>query len=92
MVAGCSDSIHKISNSLYGISKSISGQKTPNLRPVDDVCTGSYRVISGSVDEVYTGASGVVEHPSQGCKENGVFGLVKGIGKGLCGFVMVPGS
>lgn len=40
----------------------------------------------------YDGISGLVTQPFNGAKEHGVKGFLEGIGKGVGGFVLKPGS
>jgi len=92
VVSGGFDSISKITGSLYGVFKNVSGDKAElqNFKKPEGAAQGVYLGLKGGAKEIYGGVTGVFTKPYQKAKEEGGKGFVKGLGAGLLGVVASP--
>jgi vacuolar protein sorting-associated protein 13A/C len=86
--AGAASSSSSLSKpSSRGLSSQPSGQ-----RSIADVSDGLLEGAGAFGSSILRGFRGIVEKPMQGAKQSGVEGAMKGIAKGLVGFVATPVS
>ena len=91
VVSGSFDSVSKITGSLYGIVKNVSGDKGDNsLKRPEHAFDGIYQGLKGGATELFSGVTGIFTKPYRKAKEEGAKGFVKGLGAGLMGAVASP--
>ena len=91
VVSGSFDSVSKITGSLYGIVKNVSGDKGDNsLKRPEHAFDGRDQGLKGGATELFSGVTGIFTKPYRKAKEEGAKGFVKGLGAGLMGAVASP--
>jgi len=93
VVSGSFDSISKISGSLYGVLKNVSGDQVEEkqlLKKPEHALDGVYQGFIGGSAEILGGVAGLFTKPYQRAREDGAVGFVKGVGSGFVGLVASP--
>jgi len=91
VVGGSFDSVSKLTGSLYGVLKSVSGQEIdPNIKPPQSGIEGFAQGIKGGGQELVFGFTGIFTTPYSKARQDGAKGFVKGLGQGLVGAVASP--
>jgi vacuolar protein sorting-associated protein 13A/C len=92
IVSGSFDTVSKITGSLYGVVKNVTGDQNveQNLKKPEHAFDGIYLGLKGAVSELGHGVTGIFTKPYRKAKEEGAKGFVKGLGSGLLGAVASP--
>lgn len=94
VVSGSFDSISKVTGSLYGVLKNVSGNKVNEeqlaLKKPEHALDGVYQGLKGGGAEIFEGVTGLFTKPFKKAKEEGVKGFFKGVGAGAVGLVASP--
>jgi len=94
VVSGSFDSVSKITGSLYGVLKNVSGnqvnEEQMNMKKPEHAIDGVYLGIKGGVSELAEGVAGLFTKPYKKAKEEGTVGFFKGLGAGTIGLVASP--
>jgi vacuolar protein sorting-associated protein 13A/C len=94
VVSGSFDSVSKITGSLYGVLKNVSGntvnEQEMALKKPEHAFDGIYLGLKGGATELAEGVTGLFTKPFKRAKEEGAVGFFKGLGAGAIGLVASP--
>jgi vacuolar protein sorting-associated protein 13A/C len=94
VVSGSFDSVSKITGSLYGVLKNVSGNEVNEeqmaLKKPENAFDGVYQGLKGGASELVEGVTGLFTKPFKRAKQEGAKGFFKGLGSGAVGLVASP--
>ena len=96
IIGGAVGVVESISGTLYETIQSLTWRNHENVVDEDEgpsnIATGAVQGLYGGFKELKNGITGVVLHPLNGTRKEGVKGFFKGLGKGLIGLAISPFS
>ena len=94
IIGGTFGVVESITGTLYSATQSLMGREHENFVDEEEgpnnIASGAIQGLYGGFKELANGITGVVMHPINETKKNGVKGFFKGVGKGFIGLVISP--
>ena len=96
IIGGTFGVVESITGTLYSATQSLMGREHENFVDEEEgpnnIASGLVQGLYGGFKELANGITGVVLHPINETKKNGVKGFFKGVGKGFIGLAISPFS
>ena len=94
IIGGTFGVVESITGTLYSATQSLMGREHENFVDEEEgpnnIASGAVQGLYGGFKELANGITGVVMHPINETKKNGVKGFFKGLGKGFIGLAISP--